>query len=207
VLWIPTTLRLMHIFYQLSSERHFEVAKIYPGDSDHVVDTESRVSQLAFLKQDQIYHRVQDRAMRLQGWRGGSTFVQPMYVQRYTAGGFYKEHYDWDPSHTRGNRVTTFMVYLTDDYAGGETFFPRLRRPRDSRWCDVIKCYPKDDARWSLTGVTFKPKKGSAVFWENMHANESFNEDMLHSSLEVERGVKLGLNIFSWDLDWRAHID
>lgn len=198
-------LALMHVIRRFSEDR-FEVSKIYPKNSDHV-DIESRVSQLAFLEEDRVYRRIQERAIRLQGWRGGLTFIQPMYVQRYTAGGFYKEHYDWDASHTQGNRVTTFMVYLTDEYIGGETFFPRLRRPRDSRWCELIRCYPKGDARRIQAGVTFKPTVGSAVFWENMHANGSFNEDLLHSSLPVESGVKLGLNIFSWDLEWRAHSD
>ena len=56
-------------------------------------------------------------------------------VLHYDAGEEITEHYDFVdpnlPSHAqeiaeKGDRVVTFLVYLNDDYGGGETAFPRL---------------------------------------------------------------------------------
>jgi len=56
-------------------------------------------------------------------------------VLHYDAGEEITEHYDFVdpslPSHAqeiaeKGDRVVTFLVYLNDDYQGGETAFPRL---------------------------------------------------------------------------------
>lgn len=185
------------------SQDQYEPARVFRKD-DHHIDTYSRVSSLAFFKRDPIYDRITRRAMNIQGWRGLLAFFQPPYVQRYEVGGFYGEHYDWDPEFSEGNRITTFLVYLSDNCTGGGTNFPRLSRPHDKRWCDIIECQPSKGLDASAKGVTFKPNFGAAIFWENMHVNGSFNEDLLHASLPVLSGVKYGLNIFTWDLGWRA---
>lgn len=178
---------------------------MFPKD-DHHVDND-RKSQLSFFKRDAVYTRITRRAMNIQGWRGIGAFFQDPYVQRYDVGGFYNHHYDWDPDNIEGNRITTFMVYLTgsESCTGGGTNFPRLTSPRDRRWCDIIECPPRNTSQptGNTTGVTFKPRRGAAVFWENMNINGSFNEDVLHASLPVLSGVKYGLNMFTWDLGWR----
>ncbi|CAI7600466.1 unnamed protein product [Penicillium viridicatum] len=115
---------------------------------------------------------------------------------------FYNFDYDWDILAKYGNRVTTYMVYLVADCTGGGTNFPRLQRPNDSRWCKVIDC---DDDEYS--GVTFKPKVGAAVFWENMHPNGSFHRGVRHASLPVKSGQKVGLNIWGWDKEWRPPVE
>ncbi|KAF2685406.1 hypothetical protein K458DRAFT_266848, partial [Lentithecium fluviatile CBS 122367] len=196
-----TSFEIEHLLHL--SQGHYEVSKVYPGE-DHFIDTESRVSDLAFFQRDPIYDRIARRAMNIQGWRGPLAFFQPPYVQRYEVGGFYKEHYDWDPEYSEGNRITTFLVYLSDNCTGGGTNFPRLVQPRDRRWCNIIECPSLNGSDSRVEGVTFKPRFGTAIFWENMHSNGSFNEDVLHSSLPVLSGVKYGLNMFTWDLGWRA---
>ena len=56
-------------------------------------------------------------------------------VLHYAPGQFFAEHFDYlDPSEPayaaqlaqRGQRTDTFLLYLNDDYSGGETRFPRL---------------------------------------------------------------------------------
>lgn len=100
-------------------------------------------------------------------------------------------------AHHRGKRVKTFMVYLAADCTGGGTNLTRLIRP-GRRWCSVVDC--EDD---EYKGVTFKPIPGSAVFWENMHSNGTLHRGVGHASLPVKSGPKMGLNIWSWDTDWR----
>ena len=67
----------------------------------------------------------------------GSPFrhLEAMTVLNYQIGEQISEHFDFvDPNipnyteqlRVRGQRIVTFLVYLNDDYAGGQTQFPRL---------------------------------------------------------------------------------
>ncbi|KAF5637178.1 prolyl 4-hydroxylase alpha subunit [Fusarium sp. NRRL 52700] len=148
-------------------------------------------------RNDSITRGLVNRARRLQGWRGNSTLIEQMKAQRYPVNGFFAWHEDYDGRMNIGNRITTFMVYLNDDFTGGGTNFPLIERPADKKWCEIIEC---EDTEYP--GVTFKPIKGSAVFWENMYPNGSFHPDVRHASLPIKSGQKLGLNIFGWDRNW-----
>lgn len=170
---------------------------VYPGE-DAYLDLTQRVSESADVPRTDIVRRIERRARHFQGWRGKETRLQPLRVQRYGVNGFYTFHYDLDRTVEDGNRVTTFTVYLVGNCTGGGTNFPRLQRPEDRRWCDVVECDDDD-----YPGVTFKPIAGSAVFWENMHPNGSFHRGVRHAGLPVKSGVKVGLNIWSWDFSWR----
>ena len=61
-------------------------------------------------------------------------YFEPITVLHYDEGEQITEHYDFvDPNvpdydqeiAQKGQRVVTFLIYLNDDYAGGETEFPR----------------------------------------------------------------------------------
>jgi prolyl 4-hydroxylase len=84
------------------------------------------------------------------------------------------------------------MVYLHAECTGGGTNFPRLPMPKSKEWCRLLEC---DGDR---EGITFKPVKGSAVYWENFKSDGSGYEETWHAGLPVESGVKVGLNIWSW---------
>ncbi|KAL3464381.1 hypothetical protein BJX64DRAFT_254864 [Aspergillus heterothallicus] len=119
-----------------------------------------------------------------------------MWAQRYNVSGHYTHHYDWAGTarDRGGDRLSTFMVYLKAECKGGGTNFPRMRRPRDRRWCDFVDCEQKEGRE----GVTFKPIKGNAVFWENLRADGSGYPETWHAAFPVEEGEKVGLNIWSW---------
>ncbi len=153
-------------------------------------------------RDDEVVRRIEKRAMEFQGWRGSDTVVEHPTIQRYKVDGFYNYHFDWDPSLTRGNRITTFNIYLVGDCTGGGTNFPFLPQPNDTRWCNVIEC--DDEGRDGYQGVTFKPIAGSAVYWENIHPNGSTHKGVYHAGLPVKSGVKVGLNIWSWDSSWES---
>ncbi|KAF5234220.1 hypothetical protein FANTH_12220 [Fusarium anthophilum] len=175
----------------------WKTSKIYPNGEAYV-DTDIRISEMAPVpRKDPVTRGIVRRAKTLQGWRGNGTFIEQMKAQRYSVNGFFAWHEDYDGRMNIGNRVSTFMVYLNDDFTGGGTNFPVIQRPADKRWCGVVEC---EDTEYP--GVTFKPIKGSAVFWENMYPNGSFHPDVRHASLPVTSGEKLGLNIFGWDKNW-----
>lgn len=64
-----------------------------------------------------------------------------------------------------GQRVVTFLVYLNDEYEGGETSFPTL-------------------------GFSHKGRRGQGLFFVNAHADMQPDLRMLHAGRPPTRGVK-----------------
>lgn len=94
--------------------------------------------------------------------------AEGLQVLHYEPGQEFKEHYDFfgasSPS-SHNNRISTLIIYLNDVEEGGETTLPRL-------------------------GITMKPVKGSAIYFEYFYNNQELNELTLHSGEPVIRGEK-----------------
>ncbi|OAB44847.1 2OG-Fe(II) oxygenase [Paenibacillus antarcticus] len=94
--------------------------------------------------------------------------AEGLQVLHYEPGQEFKEHYDFfgpnNPS-SLNNRISTLVIYLNDVEEGGETTLPSL-------------------------GITVKPVKGSAVYFEYFYNNQTLNELTLHSGEPVIRGEK-----------------
>ena len=92
-----------------TSSTFFAYAK-YEYVTDYIVD---------FLKQD-LGHEY-DRSLA-ESWQ----------LTKYEVGEYYKPHWDYflkdfEVSDGRKiNRVATFLIYLNDDFTGGETYFPKI---------------------------------------------------------------------------------
>ncbi|CRG85880.1 prolyl 4-hydroxylase [Talaromyces islandicus] len=178
------------------SENKYTPSSVFDGSSERI-DISVRLSDRALLAPDDpVVQCLEARARSFQGWRPNLS-IEPMWAQRYNVSGYYRHHYDWaGTAHATaggGDRVSTFMVYVDANCTGGGTNFPRLRRPRGSQWCRFIEC--DDDLN---KGVTFKPIKGNAIFWENLKADGTGHWETWHAALPVRSGSKVGLNIWSW---------
>jgi prolyl 4-hydroxylase len=99
---------------------------------------------------------------------------------KYNTGGEYKPHYDFFPKNFYfykklfwhgGQRLKSCLLYLNEDFEGGETNFSRIN-------------------------LTIKPKTGKLVIWENMNVAGSLNYISLHAGLPVISGTKYVLIIF-----------
>lgn len=66
--------------------------------------------------------------------------------------------------------------------------------PDDLKWCRFVEC----DGSAEIEGVTFKPRRGSAVFWMNFDAEGRGYQETIHAGMPVTAGTKVGLNIWSW---------
>jgi prolyl 4-hydroxylase len=93
--------------------------------------------------------------------------MEAMSVLHYEPGEEFVEHFDFlDPTSpgsqaelaARGQRVATFLVYLNDGYAGGETVFPTL-------------------------GIRHKGARGEGLCFLNTHADGTPDTAMLHAGL------------------------
>ena len=101
--------------------------------------------------------------------------LESLQIVKYDSGQQFKEHHDWfqkDYMEMNGNqRQYTFFVYLNDVNNGGYTRFPRLN-------------------------LAFKPKKGSALFWQNCATPDMCFEKNLHQGEPPIGEIKYGLNIW-----------
>jgi prolyl 4-hydroxylase len=89
---------------------------------------------------------------------------EPLQLLRYRPGGEYKPHMDALPADPN-QRVLTALVYLSDDYEGGETSFPR-------------------------TGLSYRGGTGDALIFRNATADGRPDPLTLHAGLPVTKGTK-----------------
>ncbi|KAK1987717.1 hypothetical protein LZ30DRAFT_701304 [Colletotrichum cereale] len=146
---------------------------------------------------------------RAEGFMGaalapGRDEVGAPQLVRYTAGQRFNVHRDWydafQPDASGGggrdrrwNRVASFLAVLEDGCAGGETWFPRVRAAAPQHLAAAA------DRHWRRHedgGLAFRPVRGNAVFWVNLHANGTGDERVVHAGLPVEAGVKTAMNIW-----------
>jgi prolyl 4-hydroxylase len=90
--------------------------------------------------------------------------AEPLLVLRYQPGQQYRPHLDALPG-LENQRVMTALVYLNDDYRGGETAFTRL-------------------------GKTVKGQKGDVLVFRNIRPDGSPDPLSEHAGLPVTSGVK-----------------
>jgi prolyl 4-hydroxylase len=90
---------------------------------------------------------------------------EPLQVLRYRPGGEYKPHFDAIPGFANP-RTMTFLVWLNEDYDGGETFFP-------------------------TPGLKLKGRTGDAILFRNTGPDGRRDPAAGHAGLPVTRGEKL----------------
>jgi prolyl 4-hydroxylase len=90
---------------------------------------------------------------------------ETLQVLRYRPGGEYKPHYDSIPG-LANQRAMTMLVWLTEDYDGGETWFP-------------------------TPGLALKGQAGDAILFRNADEQGARDPASAHAGLPVTRGEKL----------------
>jgi len=90
---------------------------------------------------------------------------EPLQVLRYRPGGEYRPHFDAIPGFAN-QRIATMIVWLTEDYEGGETMFMK-------------------------TGAKVKGRTGDGLLFRNALPDGGRDPDSAHAGLPVTRGEKL----------------
>uniref|UniRef100_A0A672RS00 Prolyl 4-hydroxylase subunit alpha-1 n=2 Tax=Sinocyclocheilus grahami TaxID=75366 RepID=A0A672RS00_SINGR len=99
--------------------------------------------------------------------------AEELQVANYGVGGQYEPHFDFgrkdEPDAFKelgtGNRIATWLIYMSDVAAGGTTVFPEV-------------------------GATVKPMKGTAVFWYNLFPSGEGDYSTRHAACPVLLGNK-----------------
>jgi len=134
---------------------------------NQLAETRTSWSCMCRYAQTDIVERLEHRLARVAGL--GVEHIERMNMVRYAPGEYFDEHHDGK------FRPRTVFVYLNDlpeDDWEGDTFFPYL-------------------------GLSFKPRRGTAVMWSNVVDGEDGEDSrMLHCGRAPHKGVKYGVNCF-----------
>ncbi|XP_077482022.1 prolyl 4-hydroxylase subunit alpha-1-like isoform X2 [Stigmatopora argus] len=143
------------------------------GENNKNYAIPSRISQNAWL--GEMENTVVDKlAKRLSDITGLDTSTaEKMQVVNYGVGGQYEPHIDFVEDDVEepyaelgtGNRIATWLLYISDVPAGGATVFPRV-------------------------GAISLPIKGSAVFWYNLQPSGKGDFRTQHAACPVLVGSK-----------------
>jgi prolyl 4-hydroxylase len=134
-------------------------------------DSKFRTSRTAYFRNTNSLHSDINRKMVTMINIKDKSYSELPQVQHYNVGQEFKAHWDFfDPVvdksfYDKGQRTWTFMVYLTDVEAGGETYFPNLNQ-------------------------SIKPKKCRAVIWGNILENGDMDRDTKHQGKPIIKGEK-----------------
>ncbi|XP_066572969.1 prolyl 4-hydroxylase subunit alpha-2 isoform X2 [Amia ocellicauda] len=130
-----------------------------------------RVSKSAWLEgeDDPVIARVNQRIEDITGLTVET--AELLQVANYGVGGQYEPHYDFSRRpfdsnlKTDGNRLATYLNYMSDVEAGGATVFPDF-------------------------GAAVWPRKGTAVFWYNLFRSGEGDYRTRHAACPVLVGSK-----------------
>ncbi|KPD15104.1 hypothetical protein ADM96_35315 [Burkholderia sp. ST111] len=156
----------------LSKQR---LEKALVSGKDGGIDSDGRRCEIAWISHDEDRHvqsvvnTMADLA-KIENCR-----AERLQVTRYAEGGEYRPHYDSYDLVTergcrctgkRGQRIRTALLYLNDNFSGGETKFPRV-------------------------GLDVIPKRGAVLVFDNCEVGCTQRDDKsLHAGAPVERGEK-----------------
>ena len=145
------------------SNKHMGESNINFGQKDKTY----RQSKSINIKNDELELKVRDKVNELHK----SNFFpnQEIQITKYSMGDFYKEHFDAYLDHQedgREQRLISAIVYLNDNFTGGETKFDRLE-------------------------LSIPPTTGKLIIFKNCIGDTNYiHPNSLHSSVEVTKGQK-----------------
>jgi len=137
---------------------------------NRIIDKKIRDSETAWLDMDDpVVKRVCEKCVTLTD--RPLTNCEQLQVLRYKPGGHYKPHQDTF-SDTKGNkRMYTVILALNDEYEGGETEFPNLKKK-------------------------YKLKAGDALFFHTLDNYELMTSKALHGGRPIKSGEKWVCNLW-----------
>jgi prolyl 4-hydroxylase len=150
-------------------------AQIYRKDAAGYTEADSRTnSEADFVlgNADLVLRLVLERVANAAGF--AHTHFEVAKLLHYEPGQQFAPHCDFQEPATpalaqevarRGQRVATVLVYLNDDYEGGETDFPRV-------------------------SLRHRARQGDALIFSNVKPDGALDYDTLHAGLPPTRGVK-----------------
>uniref|UniRef100_A0A8C0EGW8 Prolyl 4-hydroxylase subunit alpha-1 n=1 Tax=Bubo bubo TaxID=30461 RepID=A0A8C0EGW8_BUBBB len=176
----PRIVRFLDIISDEEIETVKELAKprlsratVHDPETGKLTTAHYRVSKSAWLSgyESPVVSRINTRIQDLTGLDVST--AEELQVANYGVGGQYEPHFDFarkdEPDAFKelgtGNRIATWLFYMSDVSAGGATVFPEV-------------------------GASVWPKKGTAVFWYNLFPSGEGDYSTRHAACPVLVGNK-----------------
>ena len=115
------------------------------------------------LAEDLIVQAVNRCIAKATGTEAG--WGEPLNILKYTPGQQYRPHHDGTGTDNVSVRTLTALIWLNDQFEGGETDFPKIN-------------------------VRVRGGVGDMLVFKNVRDDGSFDERMIHAGLPVTEGVK-----------------
>ncbi|XP_039562653.1 prolyl 4-hydroxylase subunit alpha-1 isoform X8 [Passer montanus] len=148
-------------------------ATVHDPETGKLTTAHYRVSKSAWLSgyESPVVSRINTRIQDLTGLDVST--AEELQVANYGVGGQYEPHFDFgrkdEPDAFKelgtGNRIATWLFYMSDVSAGGATVFPEV-------------------------GASVWPRKGTAVFWYNLFPSGEGDYSTRHAACPVLVGNK-----------------
>uniref|UniRef100_A0A673M768 Prolyl 4-hydroxylase subunit alpha-1 n=1 Tax=Sinocyclocheilus rhinocerous TaxID=307959 RepID=A0A673M768_9TELE len=155
--------------YRISKRR----ATVHDPQTGKLTTAQYRVSKSAWLAayENPVVDCINQRIEDITGLDVKT--AEELQVANYGVGGQYEPHFDFgrndEPDAFKelgtGNRIATWLIYMSDVAAGGTTVFPEV-------------------------GATVKPMKGTAIFWYNLFPSGEGDYRTRHAACPVLLGNK-----------------
>lgn len=150
------------------------------SDSGGIFASTTRTSSNTWIKRnttpvvETLYRRVADLLGIQHQILTTHDNAEDIQVVHYHVGEEYRAHYDWGVRGYPESRFITVLLYLSDDFTGGETSFPKAK-------------------------FKIHPKKGNAVVFYSLLEDGNGDINSLHASIPVSTGEKWLANFWVWD--------
>ena len=159
---------------QISEEYGFKDSTVYKENGKHEVDIDYRTSRTVWIsnKRDPLMVHISELTHLLTELPIENQ--EHLQVAKYEEGGRFVPHFDVcvDDKETcdrhnkgAGERIATFLIYLNDEFKGGETSFPNI-------------------------GLSIQPKRGKAILFWSVDKHERLHEEAAHQGMPVLEGQK-----------------
>lgn len=155
-------------------DQNLENSKVM-GSEEEIVSS-SRTASVRFISsKSQTIKPIVSKVAKYFNWN--LSRVENVQFAKYEVGQMYEPHYDaFDIKYLekigKSQRLATSIIYLNDNFIGGETSFPKL-------------------------DLNIRPSKGMLLFFKNcINETNQLNPFMLHSSNKITKGTKYILTIW-----------
>ena len=134
-------------------------------NNNEVIHHSGRTSETAYAKhlveESQLKHKISiDFNINIKT-------IEPLQFTRYRNNQEYQAHHDYfkEGNLLNNNRIYTLIIYLNDNYSGGETEFPLLNK-------------------------IVVPRAGMGLFFKYNYKDVKLNNLTLHAGLPITSGIK-----------------
>ena len=159
---------------EISEGYGFKDSTVFKSNGKHAIDLEYRTSRTVWIgnKRDPLIGHISELTQLLTELPIENQ--EHLQVAKYEKGGMFIPHFDActnndtvceENNKGAGQRIATLLMYLNDDFKGGETAFPHI-------------------------GLSIRPKRGKAILFWSTDKYERIHEEAKHQGMPVLEGQK-----------------